>query len=643
MKSKLLNIIVIIVLIAFFGSCSSSNEAEKDGKDVEETFTGTLTATKSGVTYTLTINPGAARNAIGPAVGDAYALSVKKGDEEQISTGKITLVSSSVLTLQPTNANASPFNIAFTGTRITKVTETITFDDGKTMQGPGSVITTSSGGGGGGGGGGGSGGNLPPLDINLSFNIIIINKPTKIDYKMCEEIDKTGLIVAYVYSNGITVRTDEYYIDGDTFTPGKTSIKVVSKKNTSKTTSFDINVSKELVTTGLPVIYIDTEDEKEINSKTDWFKTKIKVVDHDNPKWDYKSEDYDIKGQYTDDIRGRGNNTWEHPKKPYRIRFKKDTSMFGLEAARNWVLLAEYEVPTLIGNAIAFELVELINGPLIKNHYKYVDVVLNGQYNGTYLLTEHMRVGTGRVEIDEVNDYLVEIDSMFDDDPKFRTDNLQLPVMISSPDFGKNINDSRYNFVKNSLNALDAELVDVKTGNWQNLLDIVSLVDYMLILEITQSYDYYWNRMGNNVFMYKKATENTIKISHVWDFDKTGMVQGAFNAPPFYDGNISHIPFTRYTVDMRMKGGELFGRFHEDTTFKDTYKARWNEKLDAIKTMPDIIEKIAKKIEKSHSLNLRRWNGCDWYHDNIIFKEEVRKQKEWWNERVDFLNTAIND
>jgi len=603
MKNKLHIFIVIVVLIAFFGSCGSSDDMDEDGEDK---FMGTLTATKSGVTYTLTINPEIARNAIGPSVGDAYVLSVKKGNEEQISTGKITIVSGSVLTLQPSSADASPFNVTFTGTKITKVTETITFDDGKTMQGPGSVTTS--------GGGGGGGGNSSPQVPGP--NIRIVSKPAKKNYQMCEEIDITGLVVEYVYANGSTVVTKDYYISGDTFTSGYTRINVVSKENASITASFDINVSNELINTGLPVMYIDTLAAAPINSKVDYVNMKVKVVDSEHPEWSFEKTDYN------DQIRGRGNTSWGYPKKPYRIKFDKKTSMFGLTAAKNWVLLANYKVATLIADTVAFEVGQRFDGTLFKNHYMYVDVVLNGVYQGTYILTEHMRVAEGRVEIDETNDFLVELDVYYDENPKFRTLNLNLPVMISSPDFGTNINDPRYRFVIDSFYEFDTVLSDKNfpENGWKDIIDIDSFVDYLMINEIVQNGEL---SHPKSVYMCKTAG-GKIRMSHLWDFD------WAFGMGENTSVDVS-------TAKSRYTGGWFFSRFHKDNEFTAEYKARWNEKYHEIQTIPVFIDKIAEQIRISHSLDNRRWHG-----NTYNFDKEINKLKTWWNDRIFYLNSEIN-
>ena len=386
------------------------------------------------------------------------------------------------------------------------------------------------------------------------------------------------------------------------------------KIDAAKTASFNVNVSSELINTGLPVIYIDTENAAPIVSKENWVNTRVKVVS-DNPAWNFQ------KTNYRDQIKGRGNTTWNSPKKPYRIRFHEKTSMFGLKPARNWVLLANYKVATLLADTVAFELVQRFDGSLFKTNYVYVDVVLNGRYNGTYILTEHMRVGEG-IDIDEYNDYLVELDKYYDDDPKFKTPNLALPVIIKSPDFGTNIADPRYNFVIDSLNEYDTLLSDVNFPNngWQEKIDIDNFVDFLIINEIV-----YNSELGHPKSAYMcKTAGGKIRMSHLWDFD------WAFGLGKGMSVNVS-------TAKSRYKGGR-FNQFHKDAEFTAKYKARWNENYHEIQSMLAFIDTTADKIRVSHSLNNRRWYGSVYNFDY-----EVGKLKTWWSDRILFLNSAINN
>ncbi|MBE6811752.1 MAG: hypothetical protein E7523_02590 [Ruminococcaceae bacterium] len=97
-------------------------------------------------------------------------------------------------------------------------------------------------------------------------------------------------------------------------------------------------------------------------------------------------------------IKGRGNATWGYVKKPYNIKFDKKTSLFGMDKAKKWTLLANYYDKTMLRNATAFALAETA-GLAFTSEYVFTDLYINDEYYGSYLLCESVEVGDGRVEI----------------------------------------------------------------------------------------------------------------------------------------------------------------------------------------------------------------------------------------------------
>ena len=215
-------------------------------------------------------------------------------------------------------------------------------------------------------------------------------------------------------------------------TAGKVGKAIITITKDSTCTHSRVSLDFQIiVTNNIPLIIINTEGNQEITSKDIYLKADISVLDPNNPRNNLE------KTGYNDEIRGRGNYSWKDcPKKSYRIKFNKKIPLFGLEAAKSWILLANYLDPTLIMNATAFE---LANRFKIKysHHFFHVDVILNGEYLGNYLLTEHNQVGAGRVDIDKTNGFLVELDHYYDEEPKFTTDYYELPVMIKSPEYSQ--------------------------------------------------------------------------------------------------------------------------------------------------------------------------------------------------------------
>ena len=100
-------------------------------------------------------------------------------------------------------------------------------------------------------------------------------------------------------------------------------------------------------------------------------------------------------------ISGRGNSTWEFEKKPYALKLKEDRPLCGLRESDRWRLLAIWNEGSRMGDKIAMDLAQAL-GLSYSTQGTWVDLYLNGEYRGIYLLTESVTVGSGRVEIDDM-------------------------------------------------------------------------------------------------------------------------------------------------------------------------------------------------------------------------------------------------
>lgn len=108
-----------------------------------------------------------------------------------------------------------------------------------------------------------------------------------------------------------------------------------------------------------------------------------------------------------DYIKGRGNTSWEADKKSYKIRLDRAEDLFGMGRAKTWLLIANYYDGTYLRNKIGTEL-----GRAAEMKYtsgsQFVDLYINGNYEGLYQIMEGVELETNRIELK--NGYLLEID-----------------------------------------------------------------------------------------------------------------------------------------------------------------------------------------------------------------------------------------
>ena len=106
-------------------------------------------------------------------------------------------------------------------------------------------------------------------------------------------------------------------------------------------------------------------------------------------------------------IKGRGNSTWEKEKKPYQIKLSEKTDLLQTGSKDNksktWVLLANYMDPATMRNTLIYNLgLELGMDFCMEN--SWVNLYYDGEYRGCYLLSEKVEIGSGRVDITDLEE-----------------------------------------------------------------------------------------------------------------------------------------------------------------------------------------------------------------------------------------------
>ena len=236
--------------------------------------------------------------------------------------------------------------------------------------------------------------------------------------------------------------------------------------------------------TGLPIVYINTLGEAEITSKDEYISATISIDG---------SRNFQELAQTNIRIRGRGNSTWEtHPKKPYQIRFNDKTSILGMPEDRRWLLLAEYSDKSMMRNKVVHVLALGSSTNLVWTPTsEYAEVYLNGEYNGTYNISQKVEQTANRLDIGDQG-FLLEIDQMFRlkaDDVYFRSE--QFLLNIKEPNVAEN--DDNYNFIETYIsdfeNALYGSNFKNLTTGYAKYIVVDSVVDWYLINEITKNVD----------------------------------------------------------------------------------------------------------------------------------------------------------
>jgi hypothetical protein len=378
---------------------------------------------------------------------------------------------------------------------------------------------------------------------------------------------------------------------------------------------------------------------------------------------------------YKDSIRGRGNSTWAVDKKPYRIKFDENKSMFGSKKHRSWALLANWYDPTFALNAVAFELGRRLGLPGTPKYY-FVDFYINGSYKGIYQMTDLVQVNNGRVEVDEKEGWLVEFDYHCPSDADeidFNTDypnspstDAKLHTFIKSPEDLPKVNgQDPYKFVKDQVNALTNAMFKTQgfpTNGYRDLIDLESMAKYTMIQLFMDNFDFNNKAMaagtgvggstvakpGSN-FMHKDKGKMMV-AGPLWDLDLTAGVDNSQNFP-------KHYQYYNYPIKPKHP---FYLKFYDDPVFLAKWKKAWDKYQNDFRAMTGVMDSIANLVQGSVEKNFALQNGGGACTNPYMcggggfgmtpeapktvqaYKDEVGKLKTWWNNRMNFYSQEIN-
>ena len=347
-----------------------------------------------------------------------------------------------------------------------------------------------------------------------------------------------------------------------------------------------------------------------------------------------------------DHIKGRGNATWHCDKKPYKIKLKEKSDFFGMGSNKHWVLLTNSYEFTYMKNKMLYDLADTI-GLKYSPQSVYVDVVMNGEYLGNYLLCEQIRAGKSRVAIDdleeekEFNDstitggYLVNLDSYASMDPvHYITQKEHRAYTFESPKFEDLLDkegklsataQKQYDYITDYLQRMEDAVysptfVNEQGERYSELMDVDSFVDYFLIQFFSDNFDAF----TNSTYMYKER-KGKLYWGPVWDFDHS-MNQKDGTSTSVVDNN---------------------GRYMVKQILSDPYVAKKVvERYKEIKnTLTDLyasggyIDKMAERIKVSRENDMTRWQNT--YKKYYQFDDEIENWKYWMKDRIKFMDTYL--
>ncbi|MDH8700695.1 hypothetical protein M2138_000026 [Dysgonomonadaceae bacterium PH5-43] len=391
--------------------------------------------------------------------------------------------------------------------------------------------------------------------------------------------------------------------------------------------------------TNIPTMYIDTEGGIPVTSKTTYIPAVVNIVSSDT------TENLSM----ITEIRGRGNGTWGKPKKPYRIKLSKKTNLLNMPAkAKIWTMLANQADKTLMRNALAFKIGELVELEFTPSG-RFVDLVFNGEYQGNYFVADQIRVEKDRVDIEEqepfdtelpdiTGGYLLELDGYASSEPKYFVSGKGVPITVKYPNDDE-ISDAQMEYIEEHINKFESRLFaknfkDSIEG-YRPWIDEHSLINWYIACELTGNPDCFWS-----TYIYKRRNNNKIFFGPLWDYDIAFNNDHRMgNAEEKLMRNYAHYPINK----------QWLMQISRDEWFHKAVKERWNQLIEnkLEEKLLAFIDDTRNLIYESQELNYNIWGPVHQashleYYLFDTYDEGVDYLSDYIKVRIAYLTESFN-
>ena len=407
----------------------------------------------------------------------------------------------------------------------------------------------------------------------------------------------------------------------------------------------------------LPLIIIDTygaeiPDEPRIPAY-------MGIIDNESGVNQLTDDFNDYDGHIT--IERRGNSSQWNDKRPYRFETvdqdgeNNNVELLGMPEENDWVLYAPWQDKTMIRNVLAYQLSNDMGR--YASRTRYVELYLNGDYQGIYVLMEKIKRDNDRVNISKLNPeeiegddltggYILKFDWFFTGDNigGFQSDHDGITYNYHYPK-PSDIVPEQEEYIQNYIDdfeniMLSSNYADSITG-YPSIMNVESFVDFILVQELAKNVDAY--RLSTYIYKDKDSIDNRLTAGPVWDFN-----HGFGNC----DYGQTWEP-ENWLLEYNPEGGDQMSFWWEllwqDENFRAKVSDRYSELRSNIFSESHIFEIIDNSVVdmgESINRNFLKWPVLGiylWPNFQVFdtYEEEILYLKSWISQRLSWMDSQI--
>lgn len=389
----------------------------------------------------------------------------------------------------------------------------------------------------------------------------------------------------------------------------------------------------------LPTLNINIDIPFSDVTKEDWVEARFELT---NGTREFSSSDYIGMGE----VKGRGNRSWKQPKKSYSIKLNEAFSLLDIPETKKYAIVANYDDRSMLKNYITYRAGALLEGMGYMPQCEFVEVYLNGSYNGVYLLVERIDGENDAFGMNEpISMENLDGDCFFEKDISGKADEmsdivfdcpywanqskdcfvLQYPELTGEAEIAEVVK-----YLNNYMVRVDNAIMGRSDEPYTQYVDVDSWVDFIIMQEISKNVD---GNLKTSCYMYKRAGDDKIYMATLWDFDIAYGGASWDNADLLHNAYADCPTGTGVTDFMTINSScpWFYSLYTNHPEFREKIKAAYAEYRSTI--VPELKRMINEQgayLVKASEHNAEVWDGD--------FANGVSDLSGWLNCRIDWLD-----
>jgi len=335
---------------------------------------------------------------------------------------------------------------------------------------------------------------------------------------------------------------------------------------------------------------------------------------------------------WTGEVKLHGGVSVGFPKQSYGISLAVPARLLDLHESAHWVLNAAFIDRSLMRHKLSYDLFRSLDSPGARRFAvgsRFVEVYLNGDYRGVYLLMER-------------------VDRQLLDLRRFATNETSHACVYKAVDHAANFGqpghagyeqrepDPAVKEYWQPLDELDdfaSQAPDAEFSNPQHgigsRLDLANAIDFYLLVLLTSNQD----GITKNFVIARDAPGVDVPKPRF------------FFAPWDYDATFGRNWNATIVAPSSWLSNALFDRLMGQRDFRERFARRWNELREgqfSAKKIQAMIDTNVRTLGEAARRNAVRWRPvAGHYPDRLSFDQDVAQMKTWVEERIQWLDAEI--